>query len=164
MRKSSAEMESGMIYTQLEQIGRYVGISAELDEAIAYIQSKKWQTVKLGRNEIAGDKIFLNRFNYQTMDEQQCSFEAHIDYIDIHMLQSGHEKIGVSDVSRLLETERMEEKDYIGYQGKIESRCSMDPDKILIVFPEDAHMVKIREKVEETVEKIVIKVKCSKVK
>lgn len=151
-----------MIYTELDQIGRYVGISAELDEAILYMQSKKWQKATIGRNEIAGDRIFLSRFNYQTMDEKQCSFEAHIDYIDIHMLQSGHEKIGVSDVSRLLEIERREEKDYIGYQGKIESLCSMDPGKVLIVFPEDAHMVKIREGSEETVEKMVIKVKCSK--
>ena len=43
--------------------------------------------------------------------------------------------------------------------GPVETYVPMEPGKVLIVFPEDAHMVKIRSGKCVTVEKAVVKVR-----
>jgi YhcH/YjgK/YiaL family protein len=83
-----------MIYTKRKNLDRYLGISPEMDTAIRYLQSADLRTLVKGRNEIDGDNVFVNRFDYQTMPQAQAIWEGHIRYADIHVLLSGNEKIG----------------------------------------------------------------------
>ena len=132
-----------MIYTKMDRILRYLGISESLDTAIRYLMSADLTQLHLGRNEVDGDNVFINRFDYQTMTPEQAIWEGHERYGDIHVLLSGHEKIGVSDSAALTVTTRKESEDFIGYEGPVQTWCPMTTHDLLIVFPEDVHKVKV---------------------
>lgn len=148
-----------MIYTKRKYLHRYLGLSANLDTAIRYLQTADLTQLQKGRNEIDGSQVFVNRFDYQTMPQENAIWEGHIQYADIHVLVSGHEKIGVSNVGTLTETVRKPEEDFVGFDGPVETWCPMTTEDILIVYPEDIHMVKVIDTESTLVEKACFKVK-----
>lgn len=150
-----------MIFTTMGCLGRYKGISPALDTALDYLASADLARLAMGRNEVDGERVFINRFDYETVPEEEASWEGHLQYADIHVQLSGEERIGVSSASRLTETSRDEEADFVSFEGPVETWFSMAPGDVLIVFPEDVHMVKVRRDGPGRVEKAVFKVKCS---
>lgn len=148
-----------MIYTKRKNLHRYLGQSEAMDTAIRFLQTADLRSLVPGRNEIDGSNVFVNRFDYQTMPETQAIWEGHIQYADIHVLLSGHEKIGVTNASMLTETVRKPEEDFVGFEGQVQSWFPMTTEDILIVYPEDIHMVKVLDGESTLVEKACFKVK-----
>lgn len=148
-----------MIYAKKRELSRYLGISPAMDTAIRYLQTADLGELAMGRNEIDGQQVFVNRFDYQTMPAEQAMWEGHIRYADIHVLLSGREQIGVSHVSALTETTRKPEEDFVGFAGPVQTWVPMTTEDILIVFPEDIHMVKVQLGDSCPVEKACFKVK-----
>ena len=148
-----------MIYAKRKDLGRYLGISASLDTAIRYLQSADLTQLHKGRNDIDGDQAFVNRFDYQTMPQDQAIWEGHIQYGDIHVLLSGQELIGVTNVEMLTETVRKPEEDFVGLEGDVKTWFPMTTEDILIVYPEDIHKVKVINGESTLVEKACFKFK-----
>ena len=148
-----------MIYTKRKNLERYLGLNESLDTAIRHVLSADLTQLTKGRNEIDGDQAFVNRFDYQTMPQEQAIWEGHIQYGDIHVLLSGQEQIGVTNAQMLQETVRKPEEDFVGYDGPVMSWFPMTTEDILIVYPEDAHMVKVINGESTLVEKACYKFK-----
>lgn len=147
-----------MIYIKREQLSRYKGISKALDTAIDYLAEKDLNELNMGRNDVDGDQVYINRFNYVTMPEAEAAWEGHKYYADIHVLLDGEEKIGVTNASSLKAGEYDEAGDFIPYEGPVDSWVTMRPGDILVVFPEDVHMVKVQLNGPSEVKKAVFKV------
>lgn len=148
-----------MIYTKRQHLARYLGQSESLDAAIHYLLSTDLTQLSKGRNEIDGDQAFVNRFNYHTMSPEEAIWEGHAKYGDIHVLLSGHEKIGVTNAAELKMVEQKPEEDFIGYEGDVRVWFPMTTEDILIVYPEDVHMVKVIDGDSTLVEKACFKFK-----
>ncbi len=148
-----------MIYLKRSNLERCLGMSDAMDTAIRYIQSADLTALTKGRNEVDGDEVFINRFDYQTMPKEQTIWEGHSLYADIHVLLSGHEKIGVTNVNALRQIISKPEDDFIGFEGDVDVWFPMTTDDILIVFPEDVHMVKVIDGESALVQKACFKVK-----
>lgn len=148
-----------MIYTKRKNLERYLGQCDSLDTAIRYLQTADLTQLHKGRNEVDGDQVFINRFDYQTMPPEQAIWEGHAEYADMHVLLSGHEKIGVTNADALKVTVRKPEEDFIGYEGDVEVWLPMTTEDILIVYPEDVHMVKVIDGESTLVEKACFKFK-----
>lgn len=148
-----------MIYTKMMYIESYRGIHENLDKAIDFLRNCDLKTLSMGRNVVDDDQVFINRFNYQTLPMEEASFEAHEKHLDIHLLLSGKERIGISDMAHMKITGRDIVNDGIDCEGPMEQQFYMEPGDVLIVFPEDAHMVKLEASGSCTVEKAVIKVR-----
>lgn len=148
-----------MIYGKLTDLKEYGGISAELDTAIEYLETMRPEDLVKGRNEVRGDVVYINCMEYETIPEEEGFFEAHREYLDIHVLLEGRERIGVSDISSMKQNACDPETDFWGYEGEAEVWLPMDESHFFIAFPSDAHMVKIRVAGPVAVKKIVVKVK-----
>lgn len=148
-----------MIYTDREHLARYRGISESFDTALDYLMEHGTDGLMPGRNEVDGDEVFINRFHYTTMPQEEAAFEAHEVYADIHLVVEGREYIGVTPLNRLQITKVDQESDNIECGGEVELLLPMEPGKVLVVFPEDAHMVKIADGSPSHVEKAVVKVR-----
>ena len=129
-----------MIYTEIKHITRYKGLGEHMDKLIDYLTSHSLEELSDGRNEVDGDFAYINCFEYETLPEEETIFEAHEKYADIHMMISG------------------EENDYVLGNGPTENYVTLKPGAALIVFPEDAHKVKIMADSAEHVRKAVGKV------
>ena len=148
-----------MIYTDLENLKHYQGINKNLDTAIRYLIEKGTENLVPGRNDVDGDNVFVNEFSYMTIPESEAIFEAHFDYADVHMVLSGSEYIGVTDIKKLEVTKTDKENDCILGNGKVENMLLMTPGKVLIVLPEDAHMVQVQNGTAVEAKKAVMKIK-----
>ncbi len=148
-----------MIYTNYEHLERYLGISPALDTAIHYLKTTDLATLQFGRNDVDGEEVYINRFEYDTLPQQQAAWEGHVQYADIHVVLQGEEKIGVTDVSRLRQTTQDPASDFVGYEGEVDTWFTMKPGTLLVVFPEDVHMVKVQLNGQSHVQKAVFKVR-----
>lgn len=148
-----------LIYAKRRNLERYLGMSGSLDAAIRHLLSADLSLLQKGRNEIDGERTFVNRFDYQTMPPEQAIWEGHAKYGDMHVLLSGHEKIGVADAGSLRMTEQKPQEDFIGYEGEVQVWFPMTTEDILIVFPEDVHKVKVMDGDGSLVEKACYKFK-----
>lgn len=148
-----------MIYTKRKDMERYLGMSSTLDTAIRYLVSADLTKLAMGRNEVDGDNVFINRFDYTTMPESEAAWEGHRDYADIHVVLEGEERIGVTDAGSLTAGEYDAAGDFIPYEGPVDAWVAMRPGDILVVFPEDVHMVKVQRGGPSAVKKAVFKVK-----
>ena len=148
-----------MIFCKLEQLGRYRGLSQHLDTAIHFLEEGGASRLTMGRNEVDGDNVFINRFDYDTLPQDAAAWEGHLQYADLHVVLSGQEQIGVTDAARLREIRRDEAADFVGFEGPVECWAPMRPGDLLIVFPEDVHMVKVQYQGQSHVEKAVFKIK-----
>lgn len=148
-----------MIYTNYEHLERYLGISPALDTAIRYLKTADLSQLAFGRNNVDGEEVYINRFDYDTLPQEQAMWEGHAQYADIHVVLQGEEKIGVTDVSHLQETTQDPANDFIGYEGPVETWFTMKPGTLLVVFPEDVHMVKVQLNGPSHVQKAVFKVR-----
>lgn len=133
-----------MIYVKRAHLDRYLGLCPALDTAIHHLAQADLAGLAPGRNEVDGDNVYINRLDYTTIPEEQAAWEGHARYGDIHIMITGQERIGVSDTSELAQTVRKDDEDFLGFEGPVRSWCSMEADDVLIVFPEDAHMVKVQ--------------------
>ena len=148
-----------MIYAKRSNLGRYRGLLPALDTAIAHLAQADLGLLAPGRNEVDGENVYINRLDYQTIPEEQAAWEGHARYGDIHIMLSGRERIGVSDVSELTRTVEKEADDFLGFEGPVRTWFSMEEGDVLIVFPEDAHMVKVQLGESMPVSRAVVKFK-----
>lgn len=149
-----------MIYGKLHSLRRYLGLHPNLDTAIRWaLAHPDLSTLPMGVTPIQGETVYVNRFDCATRPPEELLFEAHTQYADLHLVLGGTEAIHVSDIEDLREEKRKPESDYIGCSGDSQSVCVMRPGFFLVVFPEDAHKVKVRYQSETTVQKAVVKIK-----
>ena len=148
-----------MIYTKKKDIERYLGQSEALDTAIQHLLSSDLTQLEKGRNDVDGDAVFINRFDYQTMPQEEAIWEGHAAYIDMHVLLSGHERIGVSNAKSLEVCAYSADEDFIGYHGPVKVWFPMTAEDILIVYPDEGHMVKVIDSESAFVEKACYKIK-----
>ena len=146
-----------MIFCKRKDLSRYLGMSETLDEAIRAMESCDLRSLSMGRNELTG-RIFGNRFDYETLSEEDMLFETHAVNIDIHFLLSGEERILCADLSVQTVVEEKPDKDYTGSRGPWESCAKMTADDVLIVFPGEAHKARCLIDEARKVEKFVLKV------
>ena len=93
------------------------------------------------------------------MTPEEAIWEGHAEYADMHVLLSGHERIGVTNADALKVIVRKPEEDFIGYEGPVEAWFPMTTEDILIVYPEDVHKVKVIDGESTLVEKACFKFK-----
>lgn len=149
-----------MIFGQIDELKYYKGISKKLDKAIECILEGNYRNGVEGKNEIEGDEVFFNIQNIETKKLEDCFFESHKKYIDIHLVIEGEEGIGYSLKSELKEkTKYDEEKDFQVLEGENKHTFRMTKDTFIIFFPEEPHMPLMALKEPQKLKKAVFKIK-----
>jgi len=148
-----------MIYDKLSNIGRYKGLSANLDCAIRYILENNLGELHLGKTVVDGDNVYINHFTYTTAAKQADSlFEDHAEYIDVHIITKGSEVILVEDTKKLKEFERRDAEDAVMYTGEGGIPFVVDTDMFLLVYPGEAHLPKLINEKPTVIDKVVFKI------
>ena len=97
-----------MIYAKNTDALTYRGIHPNLDMALERINDRFLSGVGCERQELKGGDVYVTRFTYETVPEEESFFEAHRDYLDIHIMLSGSEGVEIAPPSDLTEFDRVE--------------------------------------------------------
>ena len=148
-----------MIYAKHKDAPAYRGIHPNLDLALAHITPEFLASVGPERVELKGGDVYATRFTYETVPEDESFFEAHRKYRDIHIMTAGSEGVEIAPPEALTEFDRAEANDFYAYRGQGDYKLTLTPGNFLVVFPGDAHRIKMRLNEPETVSKVVFKIK-----
>lgn len=148
-----------MILAKNSQAAQYLGIHPNLDLALEHITPEFLESLGNERVEIKGEDVYCTKFSYDTVADDEAFFEAHKSYLDIHIMLEGFERVEISSPDSLREIEEMRGKDFWAYRGAGEHSLILRPGNFLVVFPDDAHKIKMRADGKAWVTKAVFKVR-----
>ena len=147
-----------MIYAKQKDAPAYRGIHPSLDLALERITPEFLASVGTERVDIV-DGVYATRFTYETVPAEESFFEAHKKYLDIHIMVEGREGVEIAPPEALAEFDRVEANDFYAYRGEGDYKLILSPGDFLVVFPGDAHRIKMQLDGPKTVSKVVFKVK-----
>ncbi len=147
-----------MILAKNKDAGQYFGLGKNLDAALTRLL-EGLDGLEPGHYDMDGSNVYLNCLDYETAPEAECFYEAHKRYGDIHIMLKGEERVSISHPDTLTEFERTPENDFFAYRGEAESTFVLKPGSFLVVFPGDAHKIKMQVNGPEPVRKAVFKFK-----
>ncbi len=145
-----------MILDKLHAAQAYRGIHPRLDAVLDRLNEGFLATVGPETFKLEGDALYVTRFTYETLPLEDTFFEAHRRYLDVHLMVEGEERVELASPGGLTLFEHRD--DFYAYQGEAEQSLILRPGSFLVVFPEDAHRIKIAVNKPETVSKVVFKV------
>ena len=148
-----------MIYAKNKDALSYRGIHPNLDLALEHITEEYLPAIGETRVELKGSDVYATRFTYETVPAEESFFEAHKKYLDIHIMLSGSERVEIAPPEKLAEFDRGEGNDFYAYRGEGDYKLTLSPGDFLVVFPGDAHRIKMQADGPETVTKAVFKIR-----
>ena len=148
-----------MIYGSIYHEKTYAFLPPRIQQALAFARTHDFAALPTGRNDIAGDDLYVNIAHYTTGERSEKIWEAHRTYIDIHVLTEGTERIDVSPIERMKMGMYEEDRDYVPADGEVTSSTIMRPGDFLICYPEDVHRSGVKVDEAAPLKKGIFKVK-----
>ena len=148
-----------MILARNETARDYLGIHPNLDLALERINEEFFSSLGYERIDIIPGSVWCTKFTYETIPAEESFFEAHEKFLDIHMMLDGCERVEISVPDTLEQFRSEPENDFYAYNGEGQHSVVLAPGEFLVVFPADAHKIKMQVDGPCTVTKAVFKVK-----
>ncbi|NKZ27810.1 YhcH/YjgK/YiaL family protein [Vagococcus lutrae] len=124
-----------------------------------YLKTHDLASMEKGTHFIEREDFFVNVIEYQTTDEANRIWEAHKDYLDIHVVVTGVEGIYHSFIDNMQVGDYHKNDDYLEITGNKENVIQLSPNQLLVLYPEDTHKTGVKVDKETFVKKGVFKVK-----
>ena len=150
-----------MIFDKISEYKSYLGISEYIDTALKLMAETDFSAVEPGKY-VVNDGVYYMIFEANTKTYAESKWEAHKDYIDIHIPLKGAEVDGVRHISELVESEPYNaDNDVIFYTSDSDKELyTVNEGQFLLVFPADGHVPMVAVNDEPApIRKLVIKVK-----
>lgn len=151
-----------MISDKLKNSQQYRCTHRGFAESFDFLEKAVSENLPVGRYEIDGDNVFAFIQEYTSKHEEESSFEAHKNYIDIQFIVNGTEVMYVADISEMeLRTEYSAEKDVMFFEDNQKAnKLILKKGEYGIFFPWDAHKPGLCfDSNPDEVRKIVVKVR-----
>ncbi|WP_291594647.1 YhcH/YjgK/YiaL family protein [Bacteroides sp.] len=130
-----------MIVSNLKNSERIEGLHPLFKVLFDYVKSHDLLHADLGRIEIDGERLFINNVNPECVAAEKQVLELHHDYIDVHILLEGAERIGWKALEDLQKETKAysKEEDCALYSDIPTTYVDLLPGQFAIVYPEDPH-------------------------
>ena len=148
-----------MILAKNDTARDYLGIHPNLDLALERINGEFFASLGSERVDIIPGEVWCTKFTYETISDEESFFEAHENFLDIHLMLSGCERVEIASPKKLTQFDSQPGNDFYAYRGEGAHKLVLAPGDFLVVWPDDAHKIKMMLERPETVTKAVFKVK-----
>lgn len=149
-----------MVYDNIKYIESYCGLSGDIRLGLEYLRELK-SNAEVGVFELS-PRVKVIVSEYTTMSENESGYEAHRQFIDIHYLISGYEKIYYLPIDCAKAVKAYNEDiDAAFYEanGVKPQELVLGNGYFSIFFMHDGHMPQLCIDKPEHVKKVVIKVR-----
>lgn len=147
-----------MIYGTVNQLHRFGPLEPGVLRALEYARAHDLSPLEKGRHDIDGDALYFNVAEYTTGASGEKSYEAHRDYIDVHYMIRGEERVEVAFVSSMEQGEYQPEGDYLPVSGTAAACATLRPGDFLVCYPEDGHKPGVQADAPMGIKKAIFKV------
>ena len=144
-----------MILAKNREAAHYRGLHPRLDRVLELLTDEFLASVGTETNRLEGDALYVTRFDYDTVPLEETFFEFHKRYLDVHVMLRGCERVDIAHPDGLVLDRHS--GDFYGCHGEAEQSVILRPGSFLVVYPGDAHRLKIAADKPEAVSKAVFK-------
>ncbi|MCT4535584.1 YhcH/YjgK/YiaL family protein [Halodesulfovibrio sp.] len=146
-----------MILDVLDHAAQYESLSPFFAKAFSFLNREDLRELADGQYAIEGKKLFATVVRDKGRAAAGAKLEAHDDYIDIHFVLRGTERMGWK--SRRLVTAGAEKpnegQDLYFYDEEPASWATVESGAFAVFFPEDAHLPMVAD---GDIHKVILKV------
>ena len=131
-----------MIFGKISDSARIEALHPALQRLFEFVKTHDLMQLPLGRNEIDGDRLYINIAENTLVATEAQKLEVHRAYMDVHLPLNNVETIGwraLSTIDVPSEQPFDEASDYALYAAPATSYVDVHPGEYLIAYPEDAH-------------------------
>lgn len=147
-----------MIFDKIENAGRYLGISENLDKALKYMMDTDLAALENGKHVVDGEKVFVNIMDAVTK-AGKCEYEFHEQYYDIQIDLVGNEDVLFATEYQEITKPYQKDGDIGMGICRCETLCHLGEGKFVICEPAEPHLPGAAvDGREEKIRKAVIKV------
>lgn len=148
-----------MIFGNIRNLNEYSCLDDRIKECFQYVKEHDLLSYEKGSHEIDGSNLFVNIVEYTTTTADQRFWEAHREYLDIHVMLSGAEQIDLNFIENMEQKEFEPESDFLPLKGEANGHVVLNEGDFLICYPHDAHRTAVKIDEPESIKKAIFKVK-----
>lgn len=149
-----------MIFSNVKYVKGNVNLGCYFEKFKEFILNNDLDKFEKGINEIEGQDFFVNILEYDLKDEEERFWEAHRDYLDVHFIIHGCERIKLGFIDDMKIKDYDKKNDFVSFEnGKSNSYVDLYPGDFLICYPEDVHMTALKIKDKDSVKKGIFKIR-----
>lgn len=147
-----------MIFGNITNLQDYRFLPKEIQECFAYAAQNILSAFSTGKHHFGFDHTFVNIVEYKTSDDLSQKWEAHREYLDIHLMLSGQEYIEISPIETMNVEPYQQARDFVPMTGSAACRVLLTPGDFIICYPSDGHRSGIMTDFPASVKKAIFKI------
>ncbi len=147
-----------MIFGNIQDLTEYPFLEEQVKACFAYAKENDLLTYEKGSHSIDGERFFVNIVEYTTTAAENRFWEAHKNYLDVHLMLRGKEQIDLNFVQNMDVKEFVEKDDFLPMEGEKNSSVVLEDGDFLICYPSDGHRTAVAVQKPETIKKAIFKV------
>ena len=148
-----------MIFGNITNIEEFAFLEEKIKECFVYADSNQLSAYEPGCHPIDADRLFVNIVEYETTTPEKRFWEAHRDYLDIHVMLRGKEQIDLNFIQNMEQKEYVKADDYLPMEGEKNASVVLTPGDFLICYPSDGHRTAVSVGQPEKIKKAIFKVR-----
>ncbi len=148
-----------MIFGNIQNLREYLCMEDGIFECFNYAKENNLSAYDRGCHEIDAKRIFVNIVEYETVKPEDRFWEAHRQYLDVHLMLEGTERIDLNFIQNMDVKEYAAKDDFLSMDGEKNASVILKPGDFLVCYPTDAHRTAVAADKQENIKKAIFKVK-----
>lgn len=148
-----------MIFGNIQNLREYLCMEDGIFECFNYAKENNLSAYDRGCHEIDAKRIFVNIMEYETVKPEDRFWEAHREYLDVHLMLEGTERIDLNFIQNMDVKEYAVKDDFLSMDGEKNASVILKPGDFLVCYPTDAHRTAVAADKQENIKKAIFKVK-----
>lgn len=148
-----------MIFGNIHNLKEFPFLEEKIKECFEYAKSHNLVSYEEGSHEIDGERLFVNIVEYTTTKPEERFWEAHKNYLDVHVMLQGTEQIDLNFIQNMDVKEFVEKDDFLPMDGDKNSSVILRDGDFLICYPSDGHRTAVAIQEPEKIKKAIFKVR-----
>lgn len=147
-----------MIYGNINHLEEFPFLEKQVLKCFAYAKENDLSSYEKGSHPIDGDRLYVNIVEYTTTTPEERFWEAHRQYLDVHVMLHGTEQIDGSFIQDMEQKDFVEKDDFLPLEGDKNASYILRDGDFLICYPSDGHRTAVAVNDPETIKKAIFKV------
>lgn len=128
-----------MLFGHIDHLNQDALLLKGVKKALDFARANDLASFETGSHPIDGDDLFVNIVEYTTTAPENRFWEAHREYLDVHVPLKGSEQIDMGFLCNMEELPYQPESDFTGAHGEKTASVILQPGTFLVCAPQDAH-------------------------
>lgn len=148
-----------MIIGNIKNLKEFIYLPDDVRACFEYAANHDLAALSAGSYPIDGDLLFVNINEYETTGVENRVWEAHRQYLDLHLMLHGKEQIDFNFIGNMEQHDYVEKEDFLPMDGKPNGHIVLTDGDFMICYPNDAHRTAIQVQGPEKIKKAIFKIK-----